>query len=114
MHIRNTVKNLFRLGLTTLFLALFAGTGFAAILHVNSAANDVSFPNPFNAELTLREAIQLVNGTTGLNSLNGLECGQIFNDDGQQAEMTGGGCTLIGGDTIGNGGDTIVFDFASP
>lgn len=107
------VKHLFRLGLTTLFLTVFSGMGFAATLHVNSSADNVSFPNPFNSDLTLREAIQLVNGTASFNSLNGFECGQIYNDDGIGAEMTGGGCTLVGGDTIGAGDDTIVFDFTS-
>lgn len=113
MSIRNLVKNIFRLGLTTLFLTVFSAVGFAATLHVNSSANSVSFPNPLDASLTLREAVQLVNGTENLNSLNDLECGQIFNDDGIEAEMTSGVCTLVGGDTIGAGNDTIVFDFTS-
>ncbi|MDP4008436.1 MAG: S-layer homology domain-containing protein [Candidatus Peregrinibacteria bacterium] len=107
-------KNLCRVGLTTLLFTVFAGTSFAGTLHVNSTSNDVSYPDSFNDELTLREAIQLVNGTASVNSLTGMECGQLFNDDGVPAQMPVAGCILHGGETIGDGNDTIVFDFTVP
>lgn len=113
MNISTMFRNLCRLGLTTLLFTVFASTSFAATLHVNSDSNSVSYPDPFNTVLTLREAIQLVNGTANISSLNGFECSQIFNDSGVPAEMTGSGCTLPGGDTIGAGNDTIVFDFTT-
>jgi len=113
------VTNLFKVGLTTLFFTLFASTSYAATIHVNSTGDSID-NSPFNNEVTLREAIQLVNAEDalgspyGLTNLNAFECSQIFDDaDANVAQYTGGGCTLTGGDSIGQGGDTIVFDYNS-
>ncbi len=108
------VKNFLKVGLTTLLFTLFASTAFAATVHVNSAYDGpdaISYPDAFDTELTLREAIAIVNGELALDDLNAYECGLIFNDADTTASSLLPGCTVPDGDTLGMGGDTIVFDF---
>lgn len=129
--VTRVVRTFLNVGLVALMLALItsfgASTANAATIHVTSDYAGVSPSDvthiPYNpadplgseTDITLREAIRLVNGDIALADLNGFECLNVDN-----AVYSGGVCQFpVDGagvpiDEIGTGsGDTIVFDFST-
>ena len=110
------MRSVCQIGMSALILAFMATPTYAATIHVTSnnadpltdVAHTPYYPtDPTNSEtdITLREAIKLINGIIPLSDFNPFECDNI-----EEASFNGNECQLDSG-TIGTGGDTIVFNF---
>ncbi|MBT6068811.1 hypothetical protein HOG48_03575 [Candidatus Peregrinibacteria bacterium] len=128
--VKAMVQNLLRVGLGAIVLALLASTAFAATVHVNSSDGSIydvdhtytfGDPDASNTEITLREALKIINGDILFGDdvdeynpgLNPFECDLI-----EEASYNSGVCSInLDAETgepvttVGQGNDTIIFDF---